>query len=133
VLRLERWPEPLRRAGQAPPQAAWLRGDLRALPLREASFDAAWSWYASLFMWDEPANLAALVGAARVLRRGGRLLIQHANPLALALEPRAVARRSLPTAAGSRRSPSSIQGPAWTAPPGGWCAPTAACWKPRPI
>jgi len=93
---LERWPEPLRRAGPPPPRVAWLRGDLQSLPFREASFDAAWSWYASLFMWDEPANLAALAGVARLLRRGGRLLIQHANPLALAREPRAEAGRALP-------------------------------------
>ena len=47
-------------------------------------------------MWDEAANRAALAGVARLLRRGGRLLIQHANPLALAREPRATARRTLP-------------------------------------
>ena len=93
---LERWPEPLRRAGAPPPGASWLRGDLRWLPFRDGSFDAAWSWYSSLFMWDEPANLRALTGVGRLLRRGGRLLVQHANPLALALEPHAAARRELP-------------------------------------
>jgi SAM-dependent methyltransferase len=93
---LERWPEPLRRAGSAPPGVGWLRADLRALPVRDGAFDAAWSWYASLFMWDEAANRQALAGVARVLARGGRLLIQHANPLALAREPAATARRELP-------------------------------------
>jgi SAM-dependent methyltransferase len=93
---LERWPGPLRRAGTPPPGVGWLRGDLRAPPLRAGAFDAAWSWYASLFMWGEEANRAALAGAAGLLRRGGRLLVQHANPLALAREPRAAARRTLP-------------------------------------
>jgi SAM-dependent methyltransferase len=93
---LERWSEPLRRAGTPPPAVSWLRADLRALPLRDGAFDAAWSWYASLFMWDEAANERALAGVARLLARGGRLLVQHANPLALAQEPRATARRRLP-------------------------------------
>jgi SAM-dependent methyltransferase len=93
---LERWPAPLRRAGAAPPGVAWLRADLRAPPFREGAFDAAWSWYASLFMWDEAANLAALAGVAGLLRPGGRLLVQHANPLALEREPRALARMELP-------------------------------------
>jgi SAM-dependent methyltransferase len=92
---LERWPGPLRRAGDAPPGVAWLRADLRAPPFRAGVFDAAWSWYASLFMWGEEANRVALAGVARLLRSGGRLLIQHANPLALARQPRAVARHTL--------------------------------------
>lgn len=93
---LERWPEPLRRAGSAPPGVSWLRGDLRALPLRPGSFDAAFSWYASLFMWDDAENQRALAALSGLLRAGGRLLIQHANPLALALEPHAASRRTLP-------------------------------------
>ncbi len=88
---LERWPEPLRRAGPPPAGVAWLRADLRAVPFREACFDAAFSWYASLFMWDDAANEGALAAAGRLLRRGGRLLVHHANPLALALEPQATA------------------------------------------
>jgi SAM-dependent methyltransferase len=93
---LERWGEPLRRAGPPPARVSWLRADLRAPPFRDGSFDAAWSWYASLFMWEEEANRRALAGVARLLRRGGRLLVQHANPLALAREPHAAARRDLP-------------------------------------
>ena len=76
--------------------AGLARGDLRRLPFREGAFDAAFSWYASLFMWDDAENLAALAQAARVLRRGGRLLVQHANPARLALEPEARAERVLP-------------------------------------
>lgn len=76
--------------------ASLVRGDLRRLPFREGAFDAAFSWYASLFMWDDRANLAALGEAARVLRPGGRLLVHHANPLRLAREPEARAERALP-------------------------------------
>jgi SAM-dependent methyltransferase len=93
---LERWRGPLRQAGAAPPGVTWLRGDLRALPLREGSFDAVLSWYASLFMWDDEANLQALAAAGRQLRPGGRLLVQHANPLALAGQPQASASFTLP-------------------------------------
>src|SRR5574337_934969 len=76
--------------------AALVRGDLRRLPFRDAAFDAAFSWYASLFMWDDQANLAALREAARTVRPGGRLLVHHANPARLAREPDARAGRSLP-------------------------------------
>jgi SAM-dependent methyltransferase len=93
---LERWPEPLRLAGPAPAGACWLRADLRAPPLRDGSFDAAFSWYGSLFMWGEADNLRALAGVARLLRPGGRLLVQHGNPEALARQPHAAARRDLP-------------------------------------
>lgn len=76
--------------------ASLVRADLRRLPFRDGAFDAAFSWYASLFMWDEAANLAALGEAARVLRPGGRLLVHHANPARLAREPEARAERALP-------------------------------------
>ncbi len=73
-----------------------VRGDLRALPFADGTFDAAFSWYASLFIWDDPANEACLAEAGRAVRPGGRLLVQHADPLRLALEPVAEARRVLP-------------------------------------
>lgn len=79
--------------GRAP---AFLRADLRALPLRPGAFDAVYSWYASLFMYDDAGNEAALREAGRLLRPGGRLLVHHANPLALAAEPHAAARHALP-------------------------------------
>ena len=86
---------------EAPPSPARpsphiLRADLRALPVKPGAFDAAYSWYSSLFMYDDSANLEVLREAARPLRRGGRLLVHHANPLALALEPLAEASRTLP-------------------------------------
>lgn len=77
----------------------YLRGDVRALPFASGAFDAAYSWYASLFMFDDATNAACLAELARVVRPGGRLLVHHANPLALALQPHDVARRELPDGA----------------------------------
>lgn len=73
-----------------------VQGDLRALPFTAGAFDAVYSWYSSLFMWDEAGNGAALRELARVLRAGGRALVHHANPLRLAADPVAHARRELP-------------------------------------
>ena len=73
-----------------------VRGDLRALPFAAGAFDAAYSWYASLFVYDDPGNEAALREAARVVRPGGRLLVQHANPLVLARRPVERTERDLP-------------------------------------
>ncbi len=81
-------------AGATPPRFAC--ADLRALPFADGAFDAACSWYASLFMYGEAENLAALAELARVLRPGGRAVVQHGNPLRLEREPRASARRQLP-------------------------------------
>lgn len=80
--------------GAAAPR--WLRGDLRSLPVRAGAFDAAFSWYASLFMFDDPTNEACLSELARSVRPGGRVLVHHGNPLALAVHPRDAARRVLP-------------------------------------
>lgn len=101
VVGLERSAAYLRRAAAqagAPCAAAplYVRGDLRRLPLRAGAFDAAFSWYASLFMYDDAGNAAALAELARVVRPGGRLLVHHANPLRLAREPDDASRRSLP-------------------------------------
>jgi SAM-dependent methyltransferase len=92
------------------PPPAWVRGDVRALPFRAGVFDAALSWYASLFMFDDATNAACLAEAGRVVRRGGRLVVQHANPLRLAREPVAAARRDLPD--GSRVEEESSYDPA---------------------
>ncbi len=80
--------------------ALLVRGDLRALPFSNGTFDASFSWYSSLFMYGDRENEHVLAEAARVLRPGGRLLVQHANPARLAHEPRARAERLL--AAGDR-------------------------------
>ena len=65
-----------------------VRADLYAPPFRSA-FDAAYSWYATLFISErESKNLEALRAAASVLRPGGKLLVHGHNPLAQAREPR---------------------------------------------
>ncbi|MGB8931082.1 MAG: class I SAM-dependent methyltransferase [Anaeromyxobacteraceae bacterium] len=74
---------------------AWLRGDVRDLPLRGGSVDAAFSWYSSLFMFDDAVNVRCLAEMGRVVRPGGRLLVHHANPMRLALDPVASSRRVL--------------------------------------
>jgi SAM-dependent methyltransferase len=74
---------------------SFVRGDVRALPFAAGSFDAVYSWYASLFMFDDAENLACLAGISRVVRPGGRVLVHHANPLRLALDPHDTARRVL--------------------------------------
>jgi len=99
VMGVDRSADYLRRAagaGRARNRPGFVRADLRALPLPDGALDAVYSWYASLFMYDEAGNVAALGELARVLRPGGRCLVQHSNPLRLALEPVAAARRSLP-------------------------------------
>jgi SAM-dependent methyltransferase len=73
-----------------------VRGDVRALPFRSGAFAAAYSWYSSLFMFDDATNAACLAGLARVVRPGGRLLVQHANPFRAEAEPEAAAARTLP-------------------------------------
>ena len=75
---------------------SFVRGDLRALPFADGAFDAAFSWYATLFVFDDDANERSLSEAARGARRGGRLLVQHGNPLRVAAEPEASAARTLP-------------------------------------
>jgi SAM-dependent methyltransferase len=98
LVALDRSRPYLRRAARGPASRAPLlvQADLRALPCAEGAFDAVYSWYASLFMYDEAGNAAALAGLARVLRRGGRALVHHGNPLRLAADPVASTRRTLP-------------------------------------
>lgn len=103
VIGLDRSAAYLRRAGEASGAARagagggarFVRGDLRELPFRAGAFASAFSWYASLFMFDDPTNEACLSEVARVVRAGGRLLVHHANPLRIAAEPLAAARRTL--------------------------------------
>jgi SAM-dependent methyltransferase len=97
VVGIDRSDDYLRRAaagGRTSPRL--VRGDQRALPFRTGRFDALYSWYASLFVYDDATNAACLAEAARVVRRGGRLLVQHANPARLAADPVDTASRTLP-------------------------------------
>lgn len=95
VVGLDRSGPYLARARAEGVGAPLVRGDVRALPFADGAFDAAFSWYASLFMFGDEENAACLAEAARVVRAGGRLVVHHANPLRLALAPRETARRVL--------------------------------------
>ena len=79
-------------------------GDLRALPMADRSFDAAFCWYSTLFVFDEAGNRRALAEAARVLRRGARFAFQTVNPERLAREREASFERVFPDGAVVRES-----------------------------
>jgi len=79
----------------ASPGPHLVRADFRSLPFPPA-FDAAFSWYSSLFAFPDEENQRALAELSRVLRPRGRLLVQHANPFRLEREPEARASRALP-------------------------------------
>lgn len=78
LVGVDRNPDYLARARQS--GAVLVRGDLRSLPLRPGSFDAVYSWYSSLFMYDDEENARCLAAAVRLLRPGGRILVHHDNP-----------------------------------------------------
>jgi hypothetical protein len=71
----------------ATPRATLVRADLRTLPLRPGVLAGAFSWYASLFAFEDRENAAALAGLARAVRLGGRVVVQHGNPLRLERHP----------------------------------------------
>lgn len=67
-----------------------VRGDLRALPFADGAFDVALSLFSSFGYFGAEGDLAALREAARVLRPGGRLVLDLADPASVrdALVPR---------------------------------------------
>lgn len=57
-----------------------VRGDVRALPYADATFDLATNLFTSFgYFDDDAANRQALAEMARLLRPGGRLVLDHAN------------------------------------------------------
>jgi SAM-dependent methyltransferase len=94
LVGIDRNPEYLARARHS--GAALVRGDLRSLPFRPGSFDAVYSWYSSLFMYDDEENERCLASAAALLRPGGRLLVHHDNPARLKGQLTAQAEWDLP-------------------------------------
>lgn len=94
LVGIDRNPEYLARARDS--GAVLVRGDLRALPLQAGTFDAVYSWYSSLFMYDDDENARCLAAAAALLRPGGRMLVHHDNPSRLRREPEQVAAWDMP-------------------------------------
>lgn len=79
----------LAHASREAPRARLVRADLRALPLHEGSLSAAFCFYSSMFLGSHEDAVAALRETARVLRRGGSLVLTQDNPLRLLRRPQA--------------------------------------------
>ena len=65
--------EEAKRRGEGP---TWVLGDYRELPFADASFDAAINLYTSLGYLGDEEDTAVLAEIARVLKPGGRLVIE---------------------------------------------------------
>ena len=60
----------------------WVQGDMRQLPFEDASFDATVNLFTSFGYFDsEKDNEAVLRQLRRVLRPGGKFLIDYLNPV----------------------------------------------------
>jgi ubiquinone/menaquinone biosynthesis C-methylase UbiE len=69
----------LAKAREAGSGAEFVEGDMRSLPFPDASFDAALLWFTSLGYFDDDGNRAVLRELRRVLRPGGRAVVDHLN------------------------------------------------------
>jgi SAM-dependent methyltransferase len=65
----------LRDARHRAPATAFIRGDMRRLPLASSSLDAVLCMWQSFGQFDAGTNVVALAEMARVLRPSGRLLL----------------------------------------------------------
>lgn len=67
----------------------YVQADLRNLPIADATFDAAFSWFTSFGYFTDEANRQILEEYRRVLRPGGALLIEtlHLASLLRRLQP----------------------------------------------
>jgi ubiquinone/menaquinone biosynthesis C-methylase UbiE len=75
----------LAKAREAGPDVDYVEGDMRALPFADASFDAALLWFTALGYFDDEGNRTVLRELRRVLRPGGRAILD-VNNLPLLLE-----------------------------------------------
>jgi SAM-dependent methyltransferase len=68
----------------------WVRADYRELPFADASFDCVANLFSSLGYWGEAGDRRALAEFRRVLRPGGRLVIEtmHRDRLMAIYVPR---------------------------------------------
>jgi ubiquinone/menaquinone biosynthesis C-methylase UbiE len=60
-------------------EVEYVEGDMRSLPWPAGRFDRVISWFTSFGYFDDYENRGVLGEAARVLRPGGRLLIESNN------------------------------------------------------
>jgi ubiquinone/menaquinone biosynthesis C-methylase UbiE len=60
-------------------EVEYLQGDMRALPFADASFDRVISFFTSFGYFSEPENRQVLAEVRRVLRPGGRLMLDANN------------------------------------------------------
>ena len=76
-----------------------VRGDLRALPFRTGALAGAYSWYSSLFVFDDPSHAFVLAEVARTLAPGARFIFHSVPYERLAAAPTAHCELTLPDGA----------------------------------
>ncbi len=57
----------------------YVEGDMRSLPWPPSSFDAVVNWFTAFGYFSDDENRAVLREVARVLKPGGRFLVDHLN------------------------------------------------------
>jgi ubiquinone/menaquinone biosynthesis C-methylase UbiE len=60
-------------------EVQYVEGDMRSLPWADSSFDCVVSWFTSFGYFDDDDNRRVLREAHRILRPGGRLLLENNN------------------------------------------------------
>lgn len=60
-------------------EVEYVEGDMRSLPFPDGRFDRVISWFTSFGYFDDQENRRVLREAHRVLRAGGKLLIENNN------------------------------------------------------
>lgn len=69
----------LGKARERGPDVEYVHGDMRSLPWDEPRFDAVVLWFTAFGYFDERTNADVLRGVRRVLRDGGRLVLDLNN------------------------------------------------------
>jgi ubiquinone/menaquinone biosynthesis C-methylase UbiE len=69
----------LEKAREAGTDAVYVEGDMRVLPFADGSFDAVLLWFTSFGYFDDEGNRAVLRELRRVLRGGGRAVVELQN------------------------------------------------------
>lgn len=66
-------------AARAGVEVRYLQGDMRSLPFADGTFDRVVSWFTSFGYFSDEENRAVLREVWRVLRPGGKLLLENNN------------------------------------------------------